>query len=204
MTIAHALFFRKIFESSSIGMTVCDASGQCIEANHAICEIVGATREQVLSQNFNQIESWRESGLSEVATAAAASSHPKQIKVTLTSTFGKELTANVSVSPFFIESESYLLITFDDLSELQKVQDQREELIADLRLAASEIERLKSILPLCSFCKKIQNEQGEWEHVDIYLHDHLSTDVSHGVCPECSKEHYPDFDGSTAPDKSKA
>ena len=44
-------FYKKLFEDSPIGMTIFDVSGQCIEANRAIGEIIGATREEVLNSS---------------------------------------------------------------------------------------------------------------------------------------------------------
>lgn len=55
----------------------------------------------------------------------------------------------------------------------------------------SEIKILRGILPLCSFCKKIRDDKGYWEQVDIYLHKYSEADISHGLCPECYKRHYP-------------
>jgi hypothetical protein len=54
-----------------------------------------------------------------------------------------------------------------------------------------EIKILRGILPLCSFCKKIRDDKGYWEQVDIYIHKHSQADISHSICPECMKEHYP-------------
>lgn len=185
-------FYKKIFDDSPVGMTVCDSTGQCIEANKAICDIIGATKEQVLLQNYHYLDSWKVSGLLERATTAMSSNKATSKKVTLTSTFGKELTANVNFQPFTVYGERYLLVTFDDLAEVKKVEDERERLIVELREAMTEIRTLRSILPLCSFCKKIQDGEGNWEEVDIYIHKHLSADISHGVCPECLKKHYPE------------
>ena len=63
-----------------------------------------------------------------------------------------------------------------------------------LKQLSSEIKELRSILPLCLFCKKIRDDKGYWEQVDVYIHKHLQADISHGICPECAKEHYPDLD----------
>ena len=57
--------------------------------------------------------------------------------------------------------------------------------------AAEEIKVLRGILPLCSFCKKIRDDEGYWEQVDIYIHKHSQADISHSICPECLKKHYP-------------
>lgn len=56
----------------------------------------------------------------------------------------------------------------------------------------SEIKILRGILPLCSFCKKIRNDKGFWEQVDTYLHKYSEADISHSLCPECYRKHYPD------------
>jgi hypothetical protein len=64
----------------------------------------------------------------------------------------------------------------------------------ELQEAAKEIKNLRGILPLCSYCKKIRNDKGYWEQVDVYIHKHSLADVSHSICPECAKEHYPDMD----------
>ena len=54
-----------------------------------------------------------------------------------------------------------------------------------------EIQTLRGILPLCSFCKKIRDDKGYWEQVDIYIHKHTEADISHSICPECLKKYYP-------------
>jgi len=63
-----------------------------------------------------------------------------------------------------------------------------------LKQQSSEIKELRSILPLCSFCKKIRDDKGYWEQVDVYIHKYSQADISHSICPECAKEHYPDLD----------
>ena len=57
--------------------------------------------------------------------------------------------------------------------------------------AEEEIKTLRGILPICSFCKKIRNDKGYWEQVDIYIRNYSEADISHGICPECAKIHYP-------------
>lgn len=62
----------------------------------------------------------------------------------------------------------------------------------ELKQALGEIKYLRGILPLCSFCKKIRNDQGYWQQVDQYIQQHTEADVSHGICPVCFEKHYPD------------
>jgi hypothetical protein len=53
------------------------------------------------------------------------------------------------------------------------------------------VRNLKGILPLCTYCKKIKDDSGKWEQVDVYIHKHSQADVSHGICPDCMKKYYP-------------
>jgi DNA repair exonuclease SbcCD ATPase subunit len=81
-----------------------------------------------------------------------------------------------------------------EIEERKLAEKEREKLINELQKAIKEIKTLRGILPLCSFCKKIRDDKGYWEQVDVYIHKHLQADISHGICPACAKEHYPDLD----------
>jgi len=81
-----------------------------------------------------------------------------------------------------------------DIEEKKHAEEEREKLINELQEALKEIKTLRGILPLCSFCKKIRDDKGYWEQVDVYIYKHSQADISHSVCPECAKEHYPDLD----------
>jgi PAS domain-containing protein len=55
----------------------------------------------------------------------------------------------------------------------------------------TEIVKLRGFLPICSFCKKIRNDAQYWQALEQYLHDNAGIDFSHGICPDCLREHYP-------------
>ena len=79
-------------------------------------------------------------------------------------------------------------------TRLKKESDERQKTILELQTALNEITTLRGILPICSFCKKIRDDTGYWNKIEAYISDHSDADFSHSVCPECAKEHYPDFD----------
>lgn len=58
----------------------------------------------------------------------------------------------------------------------------------------NEIHQLRGLLPICSLCKKIRDESGYWEAVEVYIADRSEADFSHSVCPECMERHYADLD----------
>ncbi len=69
----------------------------------------------------------------------------------------------------------------------------RESLIVRLRAALGEIKALHGILPICSSCKKIRTKSGSWERLEKYLSEHSDAQFSHGMCPDCMREIYPDY-----------
>ncbi len=79
-----------------------------------------------------------------------------------------------------------------NISERKKIEEEREKLINDLQSALSEIKVLRGILPICSFCKNIRNDDGYYEQIEAYIHKYSGVDFSHTVCPTCMKKHYPD------------
>jgi hypothetical protein len=67
-----------------------------------------------------------------------------------------------------------------------------------LKQALEEIRVLRGILPICSHCKKIRNDQGYWQQLESYISSHSEAEFSHGICPHCAKTLYPSvFQGSS-------
>ena len=61
------------------------------------------------------------------------------------------------------------------------------------RALQRRVKVLEGLLPICSFCKKIRNEAGEWERLEGYISRRSEAEFSHGVCPSCTAAHYPDI-----------
>jgi GAF domain-containing protein len=51
--------------------------------------------------------------------------------------------------------------------------------------ALAEVRRLQGMLPICSYCKKIRNDQNSWEQLESYISEHSHATFSHGICPDC-------------------
>jgi two-component system, response regulator PdtaR len=70
---------------------------------------------------------------------------------------------------------------------------ERDKLIAQLERALAEVKRLSGLLPICASCKKIRDDQGNWQQIEEYIHSHSEADFSHGICPECALALYPEL-----------
>lgn len=71
-----------------------------------------------------------------------------------------------------------------------RINREREQLILDLQAALEEVQTLQGILPICSKCKKIRDDQGYWQQVDAYFANHSELQFSHGLCEKCAEELY--------------
>lgn len=64
---------------------------------------------------------------------------------------------------------------------------------SDLAAALADIKALRSLIPICSHCKSVRNDQGYWKSIEEYLSSNAATNISHGICPKCVKAHHPEF-----------
>ncbi len=63
-----------------------------------------------------------------------------------------------------------------------------------LQKALNEIKTLRGIIPICSYCKKIRDDEGAWERIEAYISKNSEAQFSHGACPECFKKQMEDLD----------
>ena len=56
----------------------------------------------------------------------------------------------------------------------------------------SEMSRLREIIPICANCKRIRDDQQYWQSVEAYFKDHIGVEFTHGLCPTCVDELYPE------------
>jgi hypothetical protein len=59
-----------------------------------------------------------------------------------------------------------------------------------LQKTVSEIKTLQEIVPICSKCKKIRDDRGFWQQVEMYVCMHSNASFSYAICPDCTWEYY--------------
>lgn len=64
---------------------------------------------------------------------------------------------------------------------------------SELEAAFNEIRQLRGIIPICASCKKIRDDAGFWQQVEVYISNHSEARFSHGLCPDCVKKLYPEL-----------
>jgi len=74
------------------------------------------------------------------------------------------------------------------------VEQERKGLLLQLQDAVGNIKTLRGLLPICASCKRIRDDKGYWNQVEDYIKDRSEAVFTHGVCDECARKEYPDWD----------
>ena len=112
--------------------------------------------------------------------------------------YADQLSGHHYIMPYFfvwntlIRLTSFISIGFFS-SKVAKILASEKEKTEKLEKSLSKIKILESFLSICSVCKRIRNENGQWQQLDSYISTHSDTKFSHGYCPECAKKALEDF-----------
>jgi glucose-6-phosphate 1-dehydrogenase len=80
-----------------------------------------------------------------------------------------------------------------DITPRKQAEEERERLLEELQTALAEVKTLRAFLPMCSYCKRIRDDEDYWHSVEAYISKHTNTQFSHGICPACLAQHFDDF-----------
>ena len=113
--------------------------------------------------------------------------------ILLTAKKGKENT----ITGLEAGADDYVIKPFDldDLRARVRVgvrviglQKSLADRVRELEDALSQVKQLQGLLPICSYCKKIRDDQNYWQQVETYLTRHADLQFSHAICPSCYQD----------------
>ena len=76
-----------------------------------------------------------------------------------------------------------------DVTGIKQAEEERERLVRELQTALAEVRTLQEILPICSYCRKIRDDENYWHTVEGYISEHTGSRFSHSICPSCMENH---------------
>jgi len=82
---------------------------------------------------------------------------------------------------------------FRDITERKKLEAEKDGLIAQLKASLEKVKLLNGLIPICASCKKVRDDKGYWNDVELYVRQHSEAEFSHGICPDCMEKLYPEF-----------
>ena len=75
----------------------------------------------------------------------------------------------------------------DQIQKRERAESEKAALVPALEKALREVQALSELLPVCAWCKKIRDDDGVWNQLDVYLQKHTTIGVTHGICPDCAE-----------------
>jgi hypothetical protein len=79
-----------------------------------------------------------------------------------------------------------------DETEKRRLEREREVLIVKLQKALDEVKTLRGLIPICSVCKKVRDDEGYWKEVEEYVGSHTTPPLP-TACPDCLRRIYPSW-----------
>lgn len=86
-----------------------------------------------------------------------------------------------------------LSLARQEIERRVEAERERDSVIEKLQKSLSEVKTLRGFLPICASCKRIRDDKGYWNQVEVYIREHSDAEFSHGICPDCAGKIYPDI-----------
>ena len=168
--------FRSLSDAAFEGIAI-SAEGEIIEANNTMAEMFGYAMTEIIGINATDLAApeYRKE-----VKKAVISGHDKPWQLSGITKEGAIFPIEVRAKKFQYKGRTVRVTAIRNLTEQKKAED--------------EVKILRGLIPICSHCKNIRDDQGYWQQIEDYLLDFSDARFSHGICPICAKKHYPDFD----------
>lgn len=191
MLLKDEINWRQLLvEESRDAIVILDEGAKVHEANNHFADMLGYSKEEV-----HKLHAWdwdahlKKEQILALLSAVDDSGHhfvTQHIRKD-----GKIIDVELRNNGAVYSGRKLIFCICRDITDRKKAEQEREALIGKLQESLAEIKTLRGILPVCSFCKKVRDDKGYWEQVDIYIAKHSEADISHSICPKCFQKHYP-------------
>lgn len=165
--------------------------------NEAACRSLSYSRDELLSMNVHDIDPnfppavWKDHWAEIIrrGTLKFESNHRAKD--------GRIFPVEINANYINHNGNEYNCAYARDIAARKQIEKEREGLIAKLSKTLEEVKTLSGLLPICASCKKIRDDKGYWNQIELYIQKHSEAEFSHGLCPECARKLYPNFFGSS-------
>ena len=182
-----------IIRTAVDGFWTVDMQGRFLNVNDAYCRLIGYSRDELLHMEISDVEA--------METPEETARHIQQIKKHGSDRFETKhrckdgRVIDIEVGANYLDVHDGRLFTFlRDVTERNRLVQEREHLILELRDSVAKIKTLSGMLPICMHCKKIRDDKGYWTQVETFVKAHSEAEFTHGLCPECFERHFGDKD----------
>jgi PAS domain S-box-containing protein len=190
--------YSKAFHAAPYAVSLTRLSdGKIIEANEWLRRSAGCAYEELLGKTTLELALWkRPADRAALMAKLRAAGRLAEEEVVFTNKRGQDWTGLLSAEIIVIDGEPCVLACMNDITGRKRAEAERERLIAERERALSEVKVMSGLLPICASCKKIRDEKGQWQQMEVYVHAHSQAEFSHGLCPECEHPLWTEGEGA--------
>ena len=190
--------FRSVTESAKDAIISADKNGNIIFWNKAAQKMFEYTEEEAIGQPLEVLmpegfKAAHQEGLERHVSSGESRVIGKTIEVNGLTKNGDEFPIELSVFTWTADEENYYTGIIRDISRRKQIEKERDHLIQSLQESLAKVKTLSGLLPICASCKKIRDDKGYWNQIETYIQNHSEAAFSHGICPHCVEELYPDL-----------
>lgn len=181
------------FENAVEALNGSGPDGRILWANKAELDLLGCTRQEYIGHHvaeFHVDKDLAEKMLERLARGEILESYEARLRCKDGRIKHVLIDANVLWDDGkFVHTRSFTR----DITALKEAQEKQDSLLRELQDALRKIKVLRGLLPICASCKKVRDDKGYWNKIEVYISEHSEAEFSHGVCPECLRQLYPQY-----------
>lgn len=171
-----------------------DSNQQCAFSNDAYREWFGRTPEEMVGMSMRELLGpLYEKNLSYILGALKGEKQVFERRIQLP---GGEVRDSIATyTPDIVDGDVrgfWAHVT--DVTSIRERETALQRAIQERDAALAEVRTLRGLLPICTACKSIRDENGAWQTIEQYVADRSEASFTHGICPSCIAKLYPDVD----------
>ena len=187
------LRFADLYDFAPVGYFTLDRAGMVLDSNITGAILLGQVRPGLHGRSLaHYLTPGTRPDFSRMLDKAAEGTGKASCEVELES--GTGVHRYVLIEAVFPPDGGEYRLAVLDISERRAADTAREKLVVELQDALARVHVLSGLLPICSACKKIRDDDGYWEQVEVYVQRHSDAQFSHSLCPDCMRKVYPPED----------
>ncbi|MBC8440771.1 MAG: PAS domain S-box protein [Deltaproteobacteria bacterium] len=184
--------YRKLISTMQEGLVEVDSDWHMLFINDRFTTMLGYSHDQLIGKLFQDFIDEKYLGEVEKQISLRHQGKSSSYEVEMVRSDGSKIFVLCSPNPSYDPNGKYLggFGVISDITELKLREKDREELVEKLQKALENIKTLRGLIPICSSCKKIRDDQGYWNILESYIQKNSDAQFSHSICPGCSEKLY--------------
>ncbi len=189
-------WFSSALKSIGDPLMIVDPHGEVTFINRAARALTGWKKSEILGQSFKKIFQVVDDNDKQIPVPIDNTMHKgtslvMKYNLVLSSRGNVKVPLEISLTCIQDPKKNIIgvLVMFRNASESSGTMEGREKLLSNLRtLFGKDIKTQKSML-LCPICKMVNDEKEDtWNQIEYYISQHTDSDLSHCICPNCTKK----------------